>query len=263
MFDHAHQDNLVRDGGPDASDAARSIRPDLTIVVPTRNEAENIGPLLHRLTAVAGTRRSRCCSSTTATDDTPESHPDAAALRARPVRLLHRAGRAPRRPRRRGGGGAPARPRRLGRGHGRRPAAPAGAGGAAGRRSASRGTWTWWSRAATSATATSGGLAGGYRHAVSGAGDGGRQGVFPRRLATAVRPDVGLLRRAAGRARPGRAATRSGSRSCWRSMVRQPRLRVAEVPFALRRPRTPGRARHRSRKACGSSGICCGCARLC
>ena len=55
MFDHAHQDSLVRDGGPDASDAARSTRPDLTIVVPTRNEAENIGPLLHRLTEVAGT----------------------------------------------------------------------------------------------------------------------------------------------------------------------------------------------------------------
>src|SRR6476620_9117189 len=72
MFDHAHQDNLVRDGGPDASDAARPIRPDLTIVVPTRNEAENIGPLLHRLTEVAGARRIEVLFVDDSEDNTPE-----------------------------------------------------------------------------------------------------------------------------------------------------------------------------------------------
>ena len=67
MFDHAHQDNLVRDGGPDASDATRSIRPDLTIVVPTRNEAENIGTFCCTASRTwPGPAASRCCSSTTA-----------------------------------------------------------------------------------------------------------------------------------------------------------------------------------------------------
>ncbi len=88
MFDHGHQDNLMRDGGPDASDATRATRTDLTIVVPTRNEAENIGPLLHRLTEVAGTRRIEVLFVDDSEDNTPEEVHERSLRASIPVRLL-------------------------------------------------------------------------------------------------------------------------------------------------------------------------------
>ena len=241
MFDHAHQDNLVRDGGPDASDATRSTRPDLTIVVPTRNEAENIGPLLHRLTEVAGTRRVEVLFVDDSEDNTPEEVHERSLRASIPVRLLHRE------PDERHGG----------------------LGGAvvAGMREA-RGDWivvmdgdlqhppelavcladVGRSRDLDLVVASryvgdgdAGGLGGAGRHTISGAATLAAKVVFPRRLAMASDPMSGLfaVRRAAIDLD---ALEPIGFKILMEIMVRYPRLRLAEVPFSMA-PRHAGESK--------------------
>jgi dolichol-phosphate mannosyltransferase len=241
MFDHAHQDSLVRDGGPDASDAARSTRPDLTIVVPTRNEAENIGPLLHRLTEVAGTRRIEVLFVDDSEDNTPEEVHERSLRASIPIRLLHRE------PDERHGG----------------------LGGAvvAGMRAA-RGDWivvmdgdlqhppelavcladVGRSRDLDLVVASryvgdgdAGGLGGAGRHTISGAATVAAKVVFPRRLAMASDPMSGLfaVRRAAIDLD---ALEPIGFKILMEIMVRYPRLRLAEVPFSMA-PRHAGESK--------------------
>src|SRR5690349_22416261 len=89
MFDRAGQDAL-RDGGPDVLDGVVQNTPDVTIVVPTRDEAENIGPLLDRLTAAAGSRSFEVLFVDDSDDDTPVEVHERGIRSRTPVRLLHR-----------------------------------------------------------------------------------------------------------------------------------------------------------------------------
>ena len=136
----------VRPGAP--TDAAESsgipeeitvlppgVSPWFTVIVPTRNEAGNVRPLLARLAVSLDGAVAEVLFVDDSTDDTDDAIRSVARNSGCAVRLLHRAAdRAAGRPRRRGGGRSSPRSRHLGGGDGRRPAAPAGAGGAAGRR---------------------------------------------------------------------------------------------------------------------------------
>jgi len=231
MFDHAAQE-ARRDGGPDALNAGRSTRPELTIVVPTRNEAENVGPLLQRITDVAGNRHVEVLFVDDSEDDTPEEVHERSLRASMPIRLLHR---------------------EPGERHG-------GLGGAvvAGMREA-RGDWVvvmdgdlqhppelavcladvGRSRDLDLVVASrrvgdgdAGGLAGAGRHTISGAATFAAKVVFPRRLAMASDPMSGLfaMRRAAIDLD---ALEPIGFKILMEIMVRYPRLRLAEVPFSM------------------------------
>lgn len=63
---------------------------ELTIVVPTRNEADNIGPLVARLDAALGEARARILFVDDSDDHTPERIAHVAASSARTIGLLHR-----------------------------------------------------------------------------------------------------------------------------------------------------------------------------
>jgi dolichol-phosphate mannosyltransferase len=64
--------------------------PELTVVVPTRNEHDNIAPLLKRLENVCPHLRLEVLFVDDSTDDTPEAISERASRSPRPVRLIHR-----------------------------------------------------------------------------------------------------------------------------------------------------------------------------
>jgi dolichol-phosphate mannosyltransferase len=81
----------------DASDLAACDSPgdngsvaDLTVVVPTRNEHDNIEPLLERLQNVCPDLRLEVLFVDDSTDGTPQAIREHAARSSRPVRLIHR-----------------------------------------------------------------------------------------------------------------------------------------------------------------------------
>jgi putative flippase GtrA len=76
----------VNDVETDSASAAR----DFTVVVPTRHESENVGPLLDRLQSVLAGRRIEVLFVDDSDDDTPSAIRSAAAGRNLPVGLLHR-----------------------------------------------------------------------------------------------------------------------------------------------------------------------------
>ena len=100
---------------------------ELTIIVPTRNEVDNVTTMFSRVNAAFADIQAEILIVDDSDDSTPFLVAEQAQTSALPVRLLHRepgrarGGLALRRRRRR-----PARPRRVGPRHGRRPAAPAG-----------------------------------------------------------------------------------------------------------------------------------------
>jgi putative flippase GtrA len=232
MHDQAPQQVRVGEGGPDALNAGHPTRPELTIVVPTRDEAENIGPLLQRITDMAGTRRLEVLFVDDSDDNTPEEVHERSVRASIPIRLLHRG---------------------PGERHG-------GLGGAvvAGMREA-RGDWVVVmdgdlqhppelavclaevarARDLDLVVASrhvgdgdAGGLAGAGRHTISGAATFAAKVVFPRRLAMASDPMSGLfaVRRAAIDLD---ALEPIGFKILMEIMVRHPRLRLAEVPFSM------------------------------
>src|SRR5689334_13336687 len=72
------------------STAAVLAATDLTVVVPTRNEVDNIAPLVARLdTALAGVR-AEILFVDDSDDDTPDRVREVAAYAQHPVRVLHR-----------------------------------------------------------------------------------------------------------------------------------------------------------------------------
>ena len=113
---------LARLTGPDLNGHT----PAISVVLPTREEAENVGPLVARLERVLPDLPVEIIFVDDSDDETPD------AIRAidssRAVYLIHRrARRARRRPRGRRGGGHPGRTRAARVRDGRRPPAPAGA----------------------------------------------------------------------------------------------------------------------------------------
>lgn len=242
MFDHAPRDDRLRDEGrtplatapfvpPPLAPVSRP-RPAVTVIVPTRNEAANVGPLLDRITEAAGTRALEVLFVDDSDDETPvEVHER--ALRSRlSVRLLHRP------PAERDGG----------------------LGGAvlAGMREAG-GEWVVVmdgdlqhppelavcladvgrardldlvvaSRHVGDGDAA--GLDGVARHTVSGIATLAAKSVFPRRLAKASDPMSGLFALRLD-AIDVDALEPIGFKILMEIMVRYPRLRLAEVPFSM------------------------------
>ena len=144
-LDEVPADTPVRVLTPPARSAPR-----LTVVVPTRNEEETVGPLLGELGPLLAGLDAEILVVDDSDDDTPAVLAREAAGCPVPVRLLHRE------PGRRRGGlasavvaGARHAARRVGPRHGRRPAAPAG-----GRRRASHAPPCGTTRTSSSAPGT-------------------------------------------------------------------------------------------------------------
>nr|BFE58879.1 hypothetical protein GCM10020063_034050 [Dactylosporangium thailandense] len=79
------------DVGPDdAPTVVLTARPEFTIVIPTRNEARNVGPLLDRLRSALGEVRAEVVFVDDSDDDTPEAVRSAMGEPGPDVRLLHR-----------------------------------------------------------------------------------------------------------------------------------------------------------------------------
>ncbi|NMI00076.1 glycosyltransferase [Pseudonocardia sp. K10HN5] len=215
--------------------------PELTVVVPTRNESGNIGPLLDRVKAAAGPRRIEVLFVDDSDDDTPEKVLARSLAERLPVRLLHRE-----RGDRTGGlGGAVVAGLREARadwavvmdGDLQHPPELALRLAGVGR-----------SRDLDLVAASrhvGGGDAGGLgtttRHAVSGGATAVAKTMFPRRLAQLSDPMSGMfaLRTAAidlDRLEP------HGFKILMEIVVRNPRLRVAEVPFSMQ-PRHTGQSK--------------------
>jgi dolichol-phosphate mannosyltransferase len=74
----------------DLNAAAASARPSLSVVVPTRNEELNAGPLIGRLAAALACPDVELIVVDDSDDDTPQAFADSAARSPLPVRLLHR-----------------------------------------------------------------------------------------------------------------------------------------------------------------------------
>jgi dolichol-phosphate mannosyltransferase len=74
----------------DLNAAAASARPRLSVVVPTRNEELNAGPLIGRLTAALACPETELIVVDDSDDGTPQAFAASAALSPLPVRLLHR-----------------------------------------------------------------------------------------------------------------------------------------------------------------------------
>jgi dolichol-phosphate mannosyltransferase len=72
------------------SNAGPSARPQLTVVVPTRNEAGNVAPLLARLSAACTEGPTEVIFVDDSSDDTPAAIAEAAALSPLAVRVIHR-----------------------------------------------------------------------------------------------------------------------------------------------------------------------------
>src|SRR3954453_6127575 len=72
------------------SKEANTVRPELAIIIPTRNEAENVGPLLERLVAALAGLPAGIIVGGGSDDATPRALAEPGAGMDRPVRLLHR-----------------------------------------------------------------------------------------------------------------------------------------------------------------------------
>jgi dolichol-phosphate mannosyltransferase len=201
-----------------------------TVIIPTRNESRSVGPLLERLKSSMVGAVGEVIFVDDSSDETPEVIRAAARTSGLAVRLLHR----PVGQRQGGLGGAVVEglwhargtwavvmdgdlqhppelaPQLVAVGHSRQVDLVAG------------------SRYIGAGTAD--GLSGGYRHAVSALTTAATKTIFPRRLSRLSDPMSGFfaVRLAAldlDRLRP------IGFKILLEIMVRQPRLRVAEVPF--------------------------------
>jgi glycosyltransferase involved in cell wall biosynthesis len=88
----ARQDAAANGHGPASAEAARSAgaQPDLTIVVPTRNEAGNVAPLVERLDSLLGDEAVEIIFADDSDDGTPHAVRDVAQASRHHVRLLHR-----------------------------------------------------------------------------------------------------------------------------------------------------------------------------
>jgi dolichol-phosphate mannosyltransferase len=224
------------------------VRPDLTVLVPTRDEVPNIGLLLDRIAVETGDRHLEVLFVDDSDDDTPAAIAAAAANSPFAVRLLHR------NPGDRAGGlgGAVVAGLRRARadwvvvmdGDMQHPPELAVRLGDVGR-----------SRELDLVVASrhigdgdAGGLGGSGRHLASGLAAITAKATFPRRLAPTTDPMSGLfaVRRAAldlNRLEP------VGFKILMEIMVRNPRLRIAEVPFAM------GRRHAGQSKASASEGL--------
>ena len=73
MFENASDGTPAFSGGSvPPGEILHTGHPDLTIIVPTRNESGNVGPLLDRIAAAAGTRSIEVLFVDDSDDDTPE-----------------------------------------------------------------------------------------------------------------------------------------------------------------------------------------------
>jgi dolichol-phosphate mannosyltransferase len=233
---HTTADHPLVPAGPAAPEELTALPPGLapwfTVVIPTRNEAGNIDPLLQRLAAGLGEAVAEVLFVDDSEDETPGVIRATARGSGLAVRLLHRSSGN-----RAGGlGGAVAAGLRHARGswavvmdgdlqHPPELAA----------RLVSVGLSRQLDLVACSRYIDGGtpaGLAGGYRRAVSGFATTATKTVFPRRLAHLSDPMSGFfaVRLAAidvDHLKP------IGFKILMEIAVRHPRLRVAEVPFAF------------------------------
>jgi dolichol-phosphate mannosyltransferase len=203
-----------------------------TVVVPTRNEQDGVGILLERLAESLTDVRAEVLFVDDSNDDTPDAIRTAARRIGLPVRLLHRTAGS-----RRGG---------L-------------AGAVVAGLKAARGSWAvvmdgdlqhppelvarlvsiGESRRFDLVAGTrydgpgdSGGLAGGYRKAVSGLANRLTKAVFPRRLARLSDPMSGFFAVRLS-ALDLNTLNPIGFKILLELAVRQPRLQIAEVPFVF------------------------------
>ncbi len=235
MFDHAPDDTPAQDTPSVADAVALAPPPELTVIVPTRDEAGNIDPLLDRLTTAAGGRRVEVLLVDDSDDDTPERVLRRAAPTTGPgltVRLLHR----PVGERTGGLGGAVVAGLREARGDwavvmdGDLQHPPELAVRLADVGRSRELDLVVASRHVGDGDAAGLGTTG--RHAASGLATAAAKAVFPRRLGHLTDPMSGLfaVRPAAldlDRLEP------TGFKILMEIVVRQPRLRTAEVPFAM------------------------------
>jgi dolichol-phosphate mannosyltransferase len=203
-----------------------------TIIVPTRNEAGNIGPLVERLRDSLDGVNGEVLFIDDSEDDTPAAIRSVAREAGIPIRLLHR----PRRGRRGGLGGAVVEGLRHARGtwavvmdgdlqHPPELAAKLVAIGHSRRLDLVAGT-----RYQGSGTAT--GLAGGFRRAASGFATKVTKAAFPRRLARLSDPMSGFFAVRLSALNPENLNP-IGFKILLEIAVRQPRLHIAEVPFTF------------------------------
>ena len=203
-----------------------------TIVIPTRNEADNIGPLLERLGAAMSGLPGEVLFVDDSSDDTPLAIERAARLSGLAVRVLHRP------PHRRTGGlsGAVVEGMRHARGtwavvmDGDLQHPPELAPRLAAIGQARQLDLVAGSRYIGAGTAD--GLGGAYRRAVSGLATVGTKAIFPRRLARLSDPMSGFFAVRLGAVNEDRLRP-IGFKILLEIMVRQPRMRIAEVPFAF------------------------------
>ena len=90
MLDNASHDAATADDAVAAAVARPAECPELTILVPTRDEADNIAPLLGRIEAATGLRRVEVIFADDSDDDTPDRISQYAERTALAIRLLHR-----------------------------------------------------------------------------------------------------------------------------------------------------------------------------
>lgn len=77
-------------GTPRTSDRPLASAPELTVLVPTRDERDNISPLLARLEKASREHRLEVVFVDDSTDDTPDVIRELAAHASTPVKLIHR-----------------------------------------------------------------------------------------------------------------------------------------------------------------------------
>ena len=203
-----------------------------TIVIPTRNEAENIGLLLERLGVAMAGVPGEVLFVDDSTDETTLAIEHAARLSGLAVRVLHRP------PHRRTGGlsGAVVEGMRHARGtwavvmDGDLQHPPELAPRLAAIGQARQLDLVAGSRYIGAGTAD--GLGGAYRRAVSSFATMGTKAVFPRRLARLSDPMSGFFAVRLAAIQPDRLRP-IGFKILLEIMVRQPKMRIAEVPFAF------------------------------
>jgi dolichol-phosphate mannosyltransferase len=218
-----------------------SISPDVTVIVPTRNEAGNVGLLLDRVAAAARGLRIEVLVVDDSDDDTPAEVLACTGDGRPPVRLIHREPGE-----RRGGlGGAVVDGLRRARGSwavvmdGDLQHPPELA-----LRLAEVGRARDLDLVVASRYVGSGdasGLGSAARHAVSGTATRLAKLLFPRRLAQPTDPLSGFFAVRVGALHVDRLEP-SGFKILMEIMVRNPRLRMAEVPFSMH-PRFAGESK--------------------
>jgi dolichol-phosphate mannosyltransferase len=203
-----------------------------TIIIPTRNEAESVGPLLERLRAGMGVALSEVLFVDDSSDETPDAIRAAGRECGLAVRLLHR----PKGQRNGGLGGAVLEGLRHARGtwavvmdgdlqHPPELAPRLVAAGQSRQVDVVAG-----SRYIGAGNAD--GLSGGYRHAVSALTTAATKALFPRRLSRLSDPMSGFFAVRLASLNLDRLHP-TGFKILLEIMVRQPHLRVAEVPFVF------------------------------